>query len=86
MLYSDGAADTCVTALACRRLRTRLFAGRCVLELPSAVGSDPRHFDLVAAQGGSRGLRQKLTGACCFCLCRGSTRGAAGRYQSDGAV
>ena len=35
-----------------------------MLELPSAVGSDPRHFDLVAAQGGSRGLRQKLTGIC----------------------
>ena len=45
-----------------RRLRTRLFAGRCVLELPSAVGSDQRHFDLVAAQGGSRGLRHKLKG------------------------
>ena len=64
MLYSDGAVVTSVPVLARRRLRTRLFAGRCVLELPSAVGSDPRHFDLVAAQGGSRGLRQKLTGIC----------------------
>ena len=44
------------------RLRTRLFAGRCVLELPGAVGSDRRHFDLAAAQGGNRGLRQKLSG------------------------
>jgi hypothetical protein len=33
-----------------RRLRTRLFAAQCILELPSDVGSDARHFDLVAAQ------------------------------------
>ena len=50
-------------ALVCGgRLRTRLFAGRCVLELPGAVGSDRRHFDLTAAQGGKPGLRQKLSG------------------------
>ena len=61
LLCSGRAADAS-SAVACRRLRTRLFAGRCVLELPGAVGPDPRHFDLVAAQGGSRGLRQKLTG------------------------
>ena len=45
-----------------RRLRTRMFAARCVLELPQDVGSDPRHFDLIAAQGGTTGSRQKLTG------------------------
>lgn len=39
-----------VKAPATPRLRTRLFAARCVLELPSAVGSDPRHFDAIAAQ------------------------------------
>lgn len=33
------------------RLRTRLFAARCVLELPLAVGSDPRHFGGEAPQG-----------------------------------
>ena len=32
------------------RLRTRLFAARCVLELPAAVGEDPRHFNALAAQ------------------------------------
>lgn len=33
----------------CSRLRTRLFAAQCILELPSDVGSDNRHFDLEAA-------------------------------------
>lgn len=28
----------------------RLFAAQCILELPSDVGSDARHFDLEAAQ------------------------------------
>ena len=32
------------------RLRTRLFAAACLLELPGMVGDDPRHFDAVAAQ------------------------------------
>ena len=32
------------------RLRTRLFAAACLLELPGTVGDDPRHFDAVAAQ------------------------------------
>ena len=32
------------------RLRTRLVAARLVLELPAAVGQDPRHFDALAAQ------------------------------------
>lgn len=27
------------------RLRTRLFAARCLLDIPGAVGEDPRHFD-----------------------------------------
>ena len=39
------------------RLRTRHFAISCILSLPTAVGNDPRHFDLTAAQtaGGGRG-------------------------------
>lgn len=40
---NTGACPSC-------RLRTRLFAAQCILELPSDVGSDARHFDLVAAQ------------------------------------
>lgn len=36
------------------RLRTRHFAIACILSLPGAVGQDPRHFDLKAAQA-SRG-------------------------------
>ena len=31
------------------RLRTRLFAARCLQDLPSSVGDDPRHFDAHAA-------------------------------------
>ena len=31
-------------------LRTRHFAIACILSLPAAVGRDPRHFDLKAAQ------------------------------------
>ena len=39
------------------RLRTRHFAISCILSLLTAVGSDPRHFDLKAAQtsGGRAG-------------------------------
>ena len=39
------------------RLRTRHFAISCILSLPTAVGNDPRHFDLKAAQtaGSGRG-------------------------------
>lgn len=32
------------------RLRTRLFAASCILDLPAATGGDPRHFDAVKAQ------------------------------------
>ncbi|KAA6419843.1 MAG: hypothetical protein FRX49_10206, partial [Trebouxia sp. A1-2] len=32
------------------RLRTRHFAISCILDIPTAVGNDPRHFDLKAAQ------------------------------------
>ena len=32
------------------RLRTRLFAASCILDLPAAMGGDPRHFDAVKAQ------------------------------------
>jgi hypothetical protein len=47
------------------RLRTRLFAAQCILELPSDVGSDARHFDLVAAQAnpGSPAGAEKSFGA-----------------------
>ena len=31
------------------RLRTRLFAARCLLDMPTAVGDDPRHHSLIAA-------------------------------------
>lgn len=37
------------------RLRTRHFAISCILSLLTAVGSDPRHFDLKAAQTSSAG-------------------------------
>lgn len=37
------------------RLRTRHFAISCILSLPAAVGSDPRHFDLKAAQASGSG-------------------------------
>ena len=43
-------ALTIAKAASTPRLRTRLFAARCVLELPAAVGDDPRHFDALAAQ------------------------------------
>ena len=32
------------------RLRTRLFAASCILDLPAAMGGDARHFDAVKAQ------------------------------------
>ena len=32
------------------RLRTRLFAASCILDLPAAMGGDPCHFDAVKAQ------------------------------------
>ena len=37
------------------RLRTRHFAIACILALPNAVGGNPRHFDLRAAQGSGSG-------------------------------
>ena len=37
------------------RLRTRHFAISCILSIPTAVGSDPRHFDLKAAQAAGTG-------------------------------
>ena len=44
------------------RLRTRLFAAQCILEIPACVGSDPRHFDPVASGAAVSGdwLVQKL--------------------------
>jgi hypothetical protein len=39
----------CKAVCACHRLRTRLFAGKCILELAKDVGPDVRHFDLEAA-------------------------------------
>ena len=39
------------------RLRTRHFAISCILSLPTAVGNDPRHFDLKAAQTAGSGRR-----------------------------
>jgi hypothetical protein len=36
------------------RLRTRLFAARCLLDVPAAVGCDPRHFDASLLGEGSR--------------------------------
>ena len=44
------------------RLRTRLFAISCILAIPAAVGSNPRHFNLRAAQsaGGGDWLVNKL--------------------------
>ena len=37
------------------RLRTRHFAISCILAIPTAVGDDPRHFDLKAAQTSGTG-------------------------------
>ena len=37
------------------RLRTRHFAISCILSIPTAVGSDPRHFNLKAAQASGSG-------------------------------
>lgn len=37
------------------RLRTRHFAISCILTMPTAVGDDPRHFDLRAAQASGGG-------------------------------
>lgn len=68
-----------------RRLRTRLFAAQCILELPHDVGSDPRHFDLEAAQdpassaGAARASRhpspaeRRLTGCAAAPLIRDAT-------------
>ncbi|CAL8466413.1 g5949 [Coccomyxa elongata] len=34
------------------RLRTRLFAAQCILDIPSSVGADARHFDTATSGGG----------------------------------
>ncbi|KAK9820084.1 hypothetical protein WJX72_005985 [[Myrmecia] bisecta] len=44
-----------MAASATPRLRTRLFAARCILEIPTAVGSDVRHFDMAGAHHGDKG-------------------------------
>ena len=52
------------------RLRTRLFAAACLLELPGMVGEDPRHFDAVAAQKVSL---VKARATCALSTCSGSS-------------
>lgn len=45
-------------AAATPRLRTRLFAARCLLDMPAAVGDDPRHHSLIAANAVGKGSGQ----------------------------
>lgn len=43
-------ADTAGAIVRTPRLKTRLFACQCLLNIFNAVGSDQRHFDLIAAE------------------------------------
>ncbi|KAK9865210.1 hypothetical protein WJX84_003181 [Apatococcus fuscideae] len=46
------------SAAATPRLRTRLFAARCLLDMPAAVGDDPRHHSLIAASASGKASGQ----------------------------